>query len=86
MKTAKPVIFLAAIVTLGISGGCMPHVKVVESYTSATEPNAKARGTTIDPYTYGGTASASGGTHAKSSYSSPVPADAPKAPSAPAKK
>ena len=77
MKAVKPLLLVTVLTGIALLGGCMPHIKVVESYESTTTPNDKASGKTIDPYTYGGTAAASGGTHTQSSYSdlTPKPAE-----------
>ncbi len=71
-----------------LAAGCQPRIKSLESNESAMTPNPKASGMTIDPYTYGGIATATGGTKPAASYASSQAGStsAPQTPAKPAKK
>ncbi len=70
MKAVYPLTPLAVLFCVSFVGGCQPRIKSVESFESTMTPNPKATGATLDPYTYGGTAMASGGTQPQTSFAS----------------
>jgi hypothetical protein len=74
MKVAHSLTFVLAAAMLA---GCQPRIKSLESNESAMTPNPKAQGKTIDPYTYGGIAGATGGTQTQTRLNKPEPAPAP---------
>jgi hypothetical protein len=60
---------LVALLVVGFGTvGCKPRIKSLESNDAVMTPNPKASGQTIDPYTFGGTAKASGGTKPAATY------------------
>lgn len=82
MKAEKTLIAAAMLMLLT---GCQPRVKSLESNESAMTPNPPAAGKTIDPYTNGGIAGASGGGKPEASYATVKPSSAETQPVAPVK-
>lgn len=72
MKAAQMSRSVFAILAVAALAGCAPRLKSEESFQSAMTPNNEATGKTLDPYTYGGTAMASGGLHPQTRLDTPA--------------